>query len=127
MGPLDALSVAELRKLIHSKTGKRTRKLNRENLVAMLMNLSEDNDDGSAVEVAGINIETEMNRDKFPQKARKNSRKSVRWSAVPVPCLGRLCLRLWGSRAAAPNGSMTFAFTHMENFLLLLLLLKDRI
>ena len=23
-----------------------------------------------------------------------NSRKSVRWSAVPVPCLGRLCLKL---------------------------------
>ena len=84
MGPLDALSVAELRELIHTKTGKRTRKQNRENLIAMLVNLSEDNDNDGAVEVVGINIETEMNRDKFPQKARKNSRKSVRWSAVPV-------------------------------------------
>ena len=27
-----------------------------------------------------------------------------------------------GSRAAAPKGSMTYAFTHMGNFLLLLLL-----
>ena len=69
MGPLDALSVAELRELIHTKTGKRTRKQNRENLIAMLVNLSEDNDDDGAVEVAGINIETEMNRDKFPPKA----------------------------------------------------------
>ena len=69
MGPLDALSVAELRELIHTKTGKRTRKQNRENLIAMLMNLSEDDDDDGDVEVAGINIETEMNRDKFPPKA----------------------------------------------------------
>ena len=49
-----------------------------------------------------------------------NSRKSVRWSAVPVPCLSRLWLKLRGSRAAAPKGSMTYAFTHMGNFLLLL-------
>ena len=59
MGPLDALSVAELRDLIHAKTGKRTRKQNRENLIAMLMNLSEDDNDDDAVEDAGINIETD--------------------------------------------------------------------
>ena len=27
-------------------------------------------------------------------RAKENSRKSVRWSAVPVPCLSRLCLKL---------------------------------
>ena len=48
LGPLDALSVAELRDLIHSKTGKRTRKQNRENLVAILMNLSPDDENDSA-------------------------------------------------------------------------------
>ena len=52
-----------------------------------------------------------------------NSRKSVRWSAVLVPCLSRLWLKLRGSRAAAPKGSMTYAFTHMGDFLLLLFLL----
>ena len=57
MGPLDALSVAELRELIHTKKGKRRRKQNRENLIAMLVNLSEDNDGDGAVEVAGINRE----------------------------------------------------------------------
>ena len=30
-----------------------------------------------------------------------------------------------GSRAAAPKGSMTYAFTHMEDFLLLLLLVIE--
>ena len=37
MGPLDALSNAELRDLIHPKTEKRTRRQNRENLIAMLI------------------------------------------------------------------------------------------
>ena len=37
-----------------------------------------------------------------------------------MPCLSRLWLKLRGSRAAAPKGSMTYAFTHMGNFLLLL-------
>ena len=52
----------------------------------------------------------------------KNSRKSVRWSAVPVSCLSRLCLKLRGSRAAAPTRSMPCAFTRMGNFFLFLLL-----
>ena len=56
-------------------------------------------------------------------EVKRNSRKSVRWSAVPVPCLSRLWMKLRGSRAAAPKGSMTYAFTHMGDFLLLLLLL----
>ena len=53
----------------------------------------------------------------------KNSHKSVKWSAVPVPAwVG--CDWSWrGSRAAASKGSITYAFTHMGNFLLLLLLL----
>ena len=33
-----------------------------------------------------------------------NSRKSVRWSAVPVPCLSRLCLRLRGEQGSGPEG-----------------------
>ena len=32
-----------------------------------------------------------------------NSRKSVRWSAVPVPCLGRLCLKL-REQGSGPEG-----------------------
>ena len=52
---------------------------------------------------------------------RPSRRKSVRWSAVPVPCLSWLWLKLRGCRAAAPKGSMTYALTHMGNFLLLLL------
>ena len=31
---------------------------------------------------------------KRKEKKIKNSRKSARWSAVPVPCLSRLCLKL---------------------------------
>ena len=37
-------------------------------------------------------------QEQYAQKAKKrqesNSRKSVRWSAVPEPCLSRLCLKL---------------------------------
>ena len=33
-----------------------------------------------------------------------NSRKSVRWSAVPVPCLSRLCLKLRGKQGSGPKG-----------------------
>ena len=33
-----------------------------------------------------------------------NSRKSVRWSAVPVPCLSRLWLKLRGEQGSGPEG-----------------------
>ena len=35
---------------------------------------------------------------------RKNSRKSVRWSAVPVPYPSRLCLKLRGKQGSGPEG-----------------------
>ena len=35
---------------------------------------------------------------------KKNSRKSVRWSAVPVPCLSRLWLKLRGEQGSGPEG-----------------------
>ena len=51
---------------------------------------------------------------------RRNSCKSVRWSAVPVaPMLVYVSVMVRG--AAAPKGSMTYVFTHMGNFLFLLL------
>ena len=34
----------------------------------------------------------------------QNSRKSVRWSAVLVPCLSRLCLKLRGEQGSGPEG-----------------------
>ena len=37
-------------------------------------------------------------------KNKNNSRKSVRWSAVPVPCLSRLCLKLSGEQGSGPEG-----------------------
>ena len=43
--------------------------------------------------------------------------------AVPVLCLSRLCLKLNEKQGSAPKGLMTYAFTHMVNFLLLCLLL----
>ena len=45
-----------------------------------------------------------------------NSLKSIRWSAIPAPCwVG--CVWSWrGSRAAAPKGSLTYAFTNMGIF-----------
>ena len=33
-----------------------------------------------------------------------NSRKSVRWSAVPVPCLSRLWMKLRGEQGSGPKG-----------------------
>ena len=35
---------------------------------------------------------------------RPNSCKSVRWSAVPVPCLRRLWLKLRGKQGSGPEG-----------------------
>ena len=57
------------------------------------------------------------------EAVRQNSRKSVRWSAVPVPCLSRLCLKLEGKQGSGPKGVDDLCFTHMGNFLFLLLLL----
>ena len=34
----------------------------------------------------------------------RNSRKSVRWSAVPVPCSSRLWLKLRGEQGSGPEG-----------------------
>ena len=48
---------------------------------------SEDDDNNGAVEVAGINIETEMNRDKFPQKARKIVVKALDGQRYPCSAL----------------------------------------
>ena len=36
----------------------------------------------------------ELYAHKAQKNRKRNSRKSVRWSALPVPCLGRLCLKL---------------------------------
>ena len=41
----------------------------------------------------------------YAQKRWKsNSRKSVRWSAAPVPCLSRLWLKLRGKQVSGPEG-----------------------
>ena len=37
-------------------------------------------------------------------KQEMNSRKSVRWSVVPVPCLSRLWLKLRGEQGSGPEG-----------------------
>ena len=42
---------------------------------------------------------------RLPQlRAGGNSRKSVRWSAVPMPCLSRLWLKLRGEQGSGPEG-----------------------
>ena len=45
-----------------------------------------------------------MKYDSFNLKEFKNSRKSVRWSAVPVPCPSRLWLKLRGEQGSGPEG-----------------------
>ena len=48
-----------------------------------------------------------MKKEKMKKKKKveeENSRKSVRWSAVPVPCLSRLCLKLRGEQGSGPEG-----------------------
>ena len=50
-GPYDSLSIAELRAKIHAKTGKKTRKQNRDSLLAILNNFDQEKDyepDGEA-------------------------------------------------------------------------------
>ena len=47
------------------------------------------------------------------QKCQKSkSRKSVRWSAVPVPCLNKLCLKFEGKQDSGPEGVDELCF-HM--------------
>ena len=51
-------------------------------------------------------------------RKKSNSLKNVRWSAVPVP--EYIVVEAGeGSRAVAPNGTMTYAFTLVGNFLFL--------
>ena len=52
---------------------------------------------------------------------RENRCKSVRWSAVPVPCISRLCLKLKGKQGSGPKGVNDLSF-HTRNFVALLLL-----
>ena len=47
--------------------------------------------------------EIEAKGDRFEGLIKK-SRKSVRWSAVPVPCLSRLWLKLRGEQGSGPEG-----------------------
>ena len=44
----------------------------------------------------------EEKEEKIPHMC--NSRKSVRWSAVPVPCLSRLWFKLRGEQGSGPEG-----------------------
>ena len=39
-----------------------------------------------------------------------NSRKSVRWSVVPMPCPSRLCLKLKGKQGRGPKGVNNLCF-----------------
>ena len=45
-----------------------------------------------------------------------NSRKSVRWSAVPLPCLSRLGLKLRGEQGSSPEGVNDLCFHTYEEF-----------
>ena len=46
--------------------------------------------------------EKKRKRKKKEGKMKGNSRKSLRWSAVPVPYLSRLCLKLKGKQGSGP-------------------------
>ena len=50
------------------------------------------------------------------RKKKDNSRKSVRWSAVPVPCLRRLWLKLRGEQGSGPKGVDDLCFHTYEEF-----------
>ena len=45
-----------------------------------------------------------------------NSRKSVRLSAEPVPCLSRLCLKMKGKQGSGPKGVDDLCFHTYEEF-----------
>ena len=50
-------------------------------------------------------IQEQEQRAHKAQKCQKSkSRKSVRWSAVPVPCLSKLCLKFEGKQDSGPKG-----------------------
>ena len=53
-------------------------------------------------------VTTASGQEPYAQNAKKrrksNSRKNVRWSAVPVPCLRRLWLKLRGEQGSGPEG-----------------------
>ena len=51
-----------------------------------------------------------------------NCRKSVRWLAVPVPCLSMFCLKLRGEQGSSPKWVDDLCFHTYGDFLLLLLL-----
>ena len=44
---------------------------------------------------------------------KSKSRKSVRWSAVPMPCPCRLCLKLKGKQGRGPEG-VDFTLEHRD-------------
>ena len=58
--------------------------------------------------------EEEKEEEKIPHMC--NSRKSFRWSAVPVPCLSRLCLKLKGEQGSGPKGFDYLCFHLYEEF-----------
>ena len=62
------------------------------------------------------NGEKEMELEKNKYKRKKNSRKSVRWSAVPVPRLSRLWLQLRGEQGSGPKGADDLCFHTWGNF-----------
>ena len=45
-----------------------------------------------------------------------NSRKSVRWSSEPVPCLSSLWLKLWEGAVKRPEGVDNLCFHAYEEF-----------
>ena len=49
-------------------------------------------------------------------RSRMNSRKSVRWSVVPVPYLSRLCLKLKGEQGSGPKGVNNLCFDTYGEF-----------
>ena len=50
------------------------------------------------------------------QKSNTNSRKSVRWSAVPVPFLSSLCLKLNWEQGSSPKGVYDLSFHTFGEF-----------
>ena len=55
-------------------------------------------------------LEKEEEKKKKKKKKKKNSRKSVRWSVVPVPCPSRLCWKLKGKQGSGPKGVNDLCF-----------------
>ena len=55
----------------------------------------------------------------YELQTEKNCRKSVRWSAVPVPCLSWLCLRVRGEQGSGPKHATGEAFIGQEKGLVM--------